>query len=48
MRSDLHFKVQVEHDKDENLKKLGDQIVRQLLKIYGVRKAELSAITTDE
>lgn len=48
MQSNLFFKVQIEHEKDEPPEKLGERISRQLMKIYGVRNAELQSVTTDE
>jgi hypothetical protein len=48
MRSDLFFKVEIEHEPEENPKGLGHEIARQILKVYGVRSAELSSFTTSE
>ncbi len=42
-RTNLFFKVEVEHDDDEKPEKLAELICRQLVKIYGVRSAELSS-----
>jgi len=39
------FKVEVEHDADEKPERLGEEIRRQLLKLYGVRAAELANYT---
>jgi hypothetical protein len=47
-KSDLFFKIEIEHDDKESPQKLGDEICRQLLKFYGVRSAELSSFTTTE
>jgi hypothetical protein len=47
-RTNLFFKVEVEHDPDENPARIGDEIRRQLMKCYGVRDAELSSYTTIE
>ncbi len=44
-RTNLFFKVEIEHDEDERPEKLGDEISRQLTKIYGVRSAELTNYT---
>ena len=44
-RTDLFFKVEVEHDPAENPERIGDEISRHLLKLYGVRKVELSHVT---
>lgn len=46
--TNLFFKVEVEHDESEQPEKLGAEICRQLLKIYGVRSAELSNFTPIE
>ena len=48
MRSDLFFKVEVEHEPDEDPAALGAQIARQILKNYNVRSAELSSLTTSD
>lgn len=47
-RTHLFFKVEVEHDPGEAPEKLAGEIRRQLLKLYGVREAELSSYTTLE
>jgi len=44
-RTNLFFKVEVEHDEKEQPESLAVQIVRQLKKIYGVRAAELASFT---
>ena len=41
-RTRLFFTVEVEHDRDEQPERIGDEIRRQLLKLYGVRDVELS------
>ncbi len=48
MRSDLFFKVQVEHEPDEDVSRIGIEIARQIQKVYVVRSAELSSFTTSE
>jgi hypothetical protein len=45
-RTNLFFKVEVEHDPEEAPERIADQIRRQLTKIYGVREVELSNYTT--
>jgi len=45
IRTNLFFKVEMEHDEEEQPEKLGAEICRQLLKFYGVRSAELSSVT---
>jgi hypothetical protein len=47
-RSTLFFKVEVEHDAEERPERLGDEIVRRLVKFYGVRDAELTSYTSTE
>jgi hypothetical protein len=47
-RTNLFFKVEIEHDDEEQPERLGEQICRQLMKIYGVRAAELSSFTRVE
>lgn len=47
-RSNLFFKVEVEHDAEEQPQRIGDEICRQLRKLYGVREAELSSFSTTE
>ena len=47
-RTNLFFKVEIEHDADERPERLGEEIRRQLAKHYGVRLAELSSVTPVE
>jgi hypothetical protein len=47
-RSNLFLKIEIEHDEDETPEELGAEICRQLMKIYGVRSAELSSFTSEE
>lgn len=44
-RTNLFFKVEIEHDPEEKPDRIGDEICRQLLRLYGVRSAELSNFT---
>ena len=44
-RTNLFFKVEIEHDPEEKPERIGDEICRRLLKLYGVRSAELSNVT---
>jgi len=46
--SNLFFKVEVEHDPEERPEKIGDEICRNIRKLYGVRSAELSNFTITE
>ncbi len=48
MRTNLFFKVQVEHDANESPERLATEIARQIQKIYVVRSAELSNYTAVE
>ena len=41
----LFIKVEIEHDEEENPQKLGSEICRQILKVYGVRSAEVLNVT---
>ncbi len=47
-RTNLFFKVELEHGREENPQRIGDEIRRQLLKLYGVREAELTHFTSVE
>jgi hypothetical protein len=47
-RTNLFFKVELEHDADENPERIGNDIVRHVKKLYGVRDVELSSITIEE
>ena len=47
-RTSLFFKVEVEHDAEENPQRIADEIRRQLMKLYGVQEVELSNFTTQE
>jgi hypothetical protein len=46
--TNLFLKVEVEHDPDEAPQRIGEQLCRQLLKLYGVREAELTSFTAAE
>ena len=45
-RTHLFFKVEVEHDEDEDPDKIGEEISRQLRRLYVVRSVELSSVVT--
>ena len=47
-RTNLFFKVEVEHEADENPQRIGEEIRRHLKKLYGVLEMELSNLTTEE
>jgi hypothetical protein len=44
----LFIKIEIEHDDDETPQKLGAEICRRIMKIYGVRLAEVSNVTAAE
>jgi len=46
-RAHLFFKVEIEHGEEENPEKIGDEIGRQLRKLYVVRSVELSSVVTE-
>jgi hypothetical protein len=46
--SNLFFKVELEHDAEENPERIAGEIRRQLLRFYGVRDVEISNIATME
>ena len=48
MRTNLFFKVEMEHSKEEKPERLGEEICRMLRKLYGVRDAELTNFTRSE
>jgi hypothetical protein len=45
-RANLFLKIEVELDEDQDPERIGEEICRQILKMYGVRSAELSSVTT--
>jgi len=47
-RTNLFFKVEVEHDPDEKPERRAEEICRMLRKLYGVRDAELTNFTKVE
>ena len=47
-RTSLFFKVEIEHDPEEKPERIGAEICRQLLKLYGVQLAELTNFTALE
>jgi hypothetical protein len=46
--TNLYFKVELEHDSDENPVRIAGEIRRQLLRFYGVREVEVSNIAAVE
>ncbi|MGD0362389.1 MAG: hypothetical protein ABSC93_16045 [Bryobacteraceae bacterium] len=47
-RTNLFFKVVIEHDREDDPERLGREISRQVAKVYGVRSAELTSFTRVE
>jgi len=47
-RTNLFFKVEIEHDEEDRPERLGNEICRQLMKFHGVRLAELASFTPAE
>jgi hypothetical protein len=47
-RTNLFFKVEIEHEAGEHPERIGEEIRQRLLKFYGVRDAELSSYTSEE
>lgn len=44
-RTNLFFKVELEHAAEEKPERVGEEIRRHLLKLYGVRDVELTHVT---
>ena len=44
-RTNLFVKVVIEHDAEDQPERLGREICKQVLKVYGVRSAELANFT---
>jgi hypothetical protein len=47
-RTDLHLKIELRHKDDERPEELAAEICRQLLKLYGVRSAEVSTLVAKD
>jgi hypothetical protein len=47
-RTNLFFKVEIEHDDDERPEKVAAELARLLARFYGVRSAELTHFTAKE
>ena len=47
-RSNLFFKVELEHESDESPERTGEEICRRIAKFYGVVSAELTNVTSIE
>lgn len=41
-RTDIYLKVEVDHDREESPETLASELVRQLQKLYVVRRAEMT------
>ena len=48
VRTNLYLKVVVEHEEGEKPDRLGQEISRQIEKLYGVRTVELTGVTSVE
>lgn len=48
MRTDVYLKVVVDHDPLDTPQKIAAEICRQVEKVYGVRKAELSNLISQQ
>ena len=48
VRAHLFFKVEIEHGEEESPEKIGEEIGRQLRKLYVVRSVELSSVVREE
>ena len=48
MRTNLFFKVELEHDREETPERVAEEIRRHLLRMYGVREVELTNFTSAE
>ena len=46
-RTHLHIKIELDHGDDEKPEKLAAEICRQVLRVYGVRSAEVSSMVVD-
>jgi len=47
-RITLFFKVEIEHDEEEHIERLANEISRRVAKVYGVRAVELASTTREE
>jgi hypothetical protein len=46
LRADLFLKVRIDHQPDGSPERLAEEICRAILRVYGVRSAELSSFVT--
>ena len=47
-RTNLHVKIELELKEDDQPEKIAAEICRQLLKLYGVRSAEVSSLVAQD
>jgi hypothetical protein len=47
-RTNLYLKIEVEHDPEETPQRIGEELCRQLMKLYGVRQAEVAGFSNME
>jgi len=47
-RTNLFLKLEIEHERDESPERIAEEICRKLVRLYGVRSAELSSYTLNE
>lgn len=47
-RTDLHIKVVLDHERDENVDKLAAEICRMIERAYAVRSATVSSTVTHD
>jgi hypothetical protein len=47
VRAHLFFKVEIEHDEKESPEKIGEEIARNLRKLYVTRAVELSSVVPE-
>ncbi len=48
VRTNLYIKVELDHEKDDDLKRIAEEIVRQIRKNYNVRQAEIMSLSDHE
>ena len=44
-RTNLFFKVEIEHDSDESPERIAEEIRQRVIRFYGVREVELSNLS---
>jgi len=48
VRTNLYIKVELDHDKDDDVKRIAEELVRQIRKNYNVRQAEIMSLSEHE